>query len=261
MSKTVYRLSFSQPLLARMVTVMLLCGMGYLLAMLSWQTGELLFPQTPASTQVKRHKPQVAPAEIRFNTLFHERKNEEAAAARSSLKVRLAGVIVSSAAENSLVIIEQDGKQRSYGPDETIGGTQASIVAIHPDAVELLNAGQREILRLYDDAVSHGPDEQATTRDRLLAEPKKLLELVAITPVNKEGALQGYRLNPGKEATFFQQSGLQPNDLAIAINGFDLRAPQEAAKLMAQLGELTQLDITVVRDAAEKNIFVDLSNK
>jgi general secretion pathway protein C len=30
---------------------------------------------------------------------------------------------------------------------------------------------------------------------------------------------------------------------------------------MAQLSELTQLDITVLRDDAEKNIFVDLSIK
>ncbi|OAT18721.1 general secretion pathway protein C [Buttiauxella noackiae ATCC 51607] len=262
MSKPVFRLSFSQPFLAQMVTVILLCGLGYQLAVLTWCIGEMLFPQAPLPAQAHNGNPQAAPAEIRFSTLFPARDKEIAPGATlSSLKVRLAGVIVSSSPENSLVIIEQSGHQNSYGIHDVIDGTQASIIAIKDDHVELLNGGQHEILRMYDDAVTSAPDALATARNQLLKEPKKLLEMVAITPVNKDGVMQGYRLNPGKEATLFEQSGLQPNDLAIAINGFDLRAPQEAAKFMAQLSELTQLDITVVRDDAEKNIFVDLSIK
>ncbi|MCA1920773.1 type II secretion system protein GspC [Buttiauxella noackiae] len=262
MSKPVFRLSFSQPFLAQMVTVVLLCGLGYQLAVLTWCIGEMLFPQAPLPAQAHNSNPQAAPAEIRFSTLFSARDKEIAPAATlSSLKVRLAGVIVSSSPENSLVIIEQNGHQNSYGIHDVIDGTQASIIAIKDDHVELLNGGQHEILRMYADAVTSEPDALATARNQLLKEPKKLLEMVVITPVNKDGVMQGYRLNPGKEATLFEQSGLQPNDLAIAINGFDLRAPQEAAKFMAQLSELTQLDITVVRDDAEKNIFVDLSIK
>lgn len=262
MSKPVFRLSFSQPFLAQMVTVVLLCGLGYQLAVLTWCIGEMLFPQAPLPAQAQNGNPQAAPAEIRFSTLFTARDKEIAPATTlSSLKVRLAGVIVSSSPDNSLVIIEQSDHQNSYGIHDVIDGTQASIIAIKDDHVELLNGGQHEILQMYDDAVTSAPDALATARNQLLKEPKKLLEMVAITPVNKDGVMQGYRLNPGKEATFFGQSGLQPNDLAIAINGFDLRAPQEAAKFMAQLSELTQLDITVVRDDAEKNIFVDLSIK
>lgn len=262
MSKQVFRLSFSQPFLAQMVTVVLLCGLGYQLAVATWRIGEMLYPQAPIPAQPHNATPQATPAEIRFKTLFPGWDKETAPVATlSSLKVRLAGVIVSSSPESSLVIIEQDGHQNSYGIHDVIDGSQASVVAIKDDHVELLNGGQHEILRLYDDGATSAPDALATTRNQLLKEPKKLLEMVAITPVNKDGVMQGYRLNPGKEATLFQQSGLQPNDLAIAINGFDLREPQEAAKFMGQLSELTQLDITIVRDDAEKNIFVDLSIK
>ena len=262
MSKPVFRLSFSQPFLAQMVTVVLLCGLGYQLAVTTWRIGEMLYPQTPIPAQAHNAHPQATPAEIRFKTLFPGGDKEIAQVATlSSLKVRLTGVIVSSSSESSLVIIEQGGHQNSYGIHDVINGTQASVVAIKDDHVELLNGGQHEILRLYDDAAASVPDTLAATRNQLLKEPKKLLEMVAITPVNKDGVMQGYRLNPGKEATLFQQSGLQPNDLAIAINGFDLREPQEAAKFMGQLSTLTQLDITIVRDDAEKNIFVDLSIK
>ncbi|OAT31927.1 general secretion pathway protein C [Buttiauxella brennerae ATCC 51605] len=261
MQKAVFRLSLSPPFLAHMVTIVLLCGLGYQLAGLTWRMGEFLFPDAPPRVVAMSKKP-AAPAEIKFNTLFPNRNKQEIPAATlSSLKVRLTGVIVSSVAEDSLVIIEQGGQQNSYGIHDVINGTTASIVAIKEDHVELLNGGQHEMLRLYDDAIAGSSDGLSDTRAQLLKEPKKLLEMVSITPVNKDGAIQGYRLNPGKEATLFQQSGLQPNDLAIAINGFDLRIPEDAAKFMAQLSELTQLDITVLRDDAEKNIFVDLSIK
>jgi general secretion pathway protein C len=256
MRKPVIRLSFSQPFLVQMATLILLCGIGYQLAGLTWRLADILFPALPVVVQDK--KPEATFADIKFNTLFLKRDSEEKPTVTlSSLKVRLAAVIVSSTPENSLVIIEQGGHQNSYGIHDVIDGTQASIIAIQPDAVELLNAGQHESLKLYDEA-SNQPDGLSSARNQWLKEPKKLLELVAISPVNKAGAIQGYRLNPGKEATLFSDSGLQPNDLAIAINGFDLRSPQDAAKFMAQLSELTQLDITVLRDDAEKNIFIDL---
>lgn len=259
-SKPVFTRRFSQPFFVQIVSGVLLCGLGYQLAVLTWRLGEMVFPQAQAPVLASKKPPAMQPTQISFNTLFPGQPEKQSPAATlSSLKVRLAAVIVSSTPEDSLVIIEQAGHQNSYGIQEVIDDTQASITAIQDDHVEVLNAGKQEILRLYDDAAPGTPAGQPGSRQQLLKEPKKLLEQVAITPVNKAGVIQGYRLNPGKEATLFQQSGLQPNDLAIAINGFDLRAPQEAAKFMAQLSELTQLDITVLRDDAEKNIFIDLA--
>lgn len=257
-SKQVFRVDLNPRVLAQMITLILLCTVGYQLALLTWRIGEFLFP--PEQVQLAAKNGPSAPADIRLTRLFqHQDKAEVPAVTLSSLNVRLAAVIVSSQPEDSLVILEQSGKQNSYVLHDVISGAQAKITAIYPEKVEVLNEGRTEELRLYDDTQTRPSQRPTSVRSTLLKEPAKLLDLVSISPVHKAGALQGYRLNPGKNAAIFQQSGLQPNDLAIAINGFDLRIPEDAAKFMAQTAEVTQLNITVLRNDAEKTVFLDLS--
>ena len=93
------------------------------------------------------------------------------------------------------------------------------------------------------------------------AKPEQLLEYISISPVKEDNTLKGYRLNPGKKTEFFNQSGLKPNDLAISINGYDLRDMNDAAAFMATMNEQTQFAITVIRDDAEQNISIDLDGQ
>lgn len=262
MSKPVLRLNLHQPFWAQMVTAILLCGLGSQLAMLTWRIDDMLFAPTQIQPVVHKAPATVIPPKVPLTRLFMApEKADVPTAALSSLNLRLAAVIVSSQPADSLVIIEQGGQQASYGIQEVIRGTQARVQAIQADRVELLNDGRAEVLMLYDDSARHSPPTLSSARSQVITDPATLLDLVSVSPVSKAGALQGYRLNPGKDASLFQQSGLQPNDLAVVINGFDLRIPADAAKFMAQAGEISQLSITVIREDAEKNIFLDLTVK
>ena len=70
-----------------------------------------------------------------------------------------------------------------------------------------------------------------------------------------ENKLAGYRLNAGKNGDLFYQSGLQDNDLAIVLNGMDLRDTQQAQQALKQLAELSELNLTVERDGKRQNIY------
>ncbi|MFP3458979.1 hypothetical protein R0J89_22260, partial [Psychrobacter sp. SIMBA_152] len=60
------------------------------------------------------------------------------------------------------------------------------------------------------------------TREELLEEPGKLFDYIRVSQAMNDGELIGYRLSPGKEPELFKQMGLQNNDLAVAINGYQL---------------------------------------
>ena len=75
------------------------------------------------------------------------------------------------------------------------------------------------------------------------------------------GKLSGYRLNPGKDPALFRQSGLRENDLAIALNGLDLRDKEQARQVLAQLPELTEITLTVERDGQKNDIYLALRDE
>ena len=60
--------------------------------------------------------------------------------------------------------------------------------------------------------------------------------------------IKGYRLNPGRDRSLFEQSGLKRNDLAVSINGYDLTDFGESIKVMNELKNMTDISITVERD-------------
>ena len=69
-----------------------------------------------------------------------------------------------------------------------------------------------------------------------------------------DGGLQGWRLNPGRDPRTFAAIGLQPNDLAIAMNGMDLTDSAQAMNAINQLAELESLSLTVLREGQRYDI-------
>lgn len=180
----------------------------------------------------------------------------------SRLNVQLTGIIASNNPEKSLVIIAQNGKQQSYAMGDTISGSSAVIRRIEPQQVMIERAGSLESLMLEASETAQ-PDSSVSAlknvSHKLVKQPEKLLDYVAITPVQHSGSLQGYRLNPGKNAELFNLSGLNANDLAVNINGYDLRDNAQAAQFMTSISQQTQFTISVIRDEAEKEIVIDLN--
>ncbi|WP_432460322.1 MULTISPECIES: type II secretion system protein GspC [unclassified Agarivorans] len=272
------------------VTVLLLCIAAYQLATITW----LLFPRqapsfrwVPQAVDTLGNHQQVDLTRLLKLNLFGEYQAKKASkviarpasteAPKTSLKLTLSGLVASSDPAKSLAIIENKGKQQTYGLDESIQGTQAVIKEIQVDRVILLHRGVYESLLLDpDNKVASARtnlrfkatgSSTATAKQlkvdvkEVLKDPSKLTDYIRISPVRRDGALTGYRVNPGKNKGVFEQVGLKAGDLAVALNGFDLRDNAQAMQVMQEMADLTDITITVERDGQLQDIFFSLPNE
>ena len=207
-------------------------------------------------------------------------------APKTNLSILLTGVVASTAETKGLAVIESNGMQETYSLGDKIKGTSASLKEVYADRIIITNAGRYETLMLdgltytsqseanqqlqqakvnstqiqrVDQRANNAFSEQLShSRDELLADPSKLTDYLAISPVSSGGAIAGYRLNPGKDLNLFQQAGFKPNDLAKSMNGFDLTDMSQALEVMAQLPELTEMAVMVEREGQLVEIMFSL---
>ncbi|HCQ8408319.1 TPA: type II secretion system protein GspC [Klebsiella variicola subsp. variicola] len=183
----------------------------------------------------------------------------------SSLKLRLTGLLASSNPARSIAIIEKGNQQVSLSSGDTIPGYDARIVAILPDRIIVNYQGRKEAILLFNDtrAPSSSPTTAATPPlvKQLREQPQNILTYLSISPVLSGDKLQGYRLNPGKDASLFRQSGLQENDLAIALNGIDLRDQAQAQQALQHLNEQTEITLTLEREGQRHDIAFALGDE
>lgn len=191
---------------------------------------------------------------------------------RTRLNLTLTGVLASNQADRSIAIIINGGEESSYGIGDRVTGTQARLRDILPDRVILDNQGQDETLMLDGEEfkalgqqqptapeASGGTSELSQLRNDLVKNPGKLLDYVNISPIMTDGKMQGYRINPGKDVAFFHRIGLQSNDLAVSINGYDLRDNGQAMQIMNQLSSMTEMNLTVERNGQQQDIYIKLT--
>ncbi|ESE42216.1 type II secretion system protein GspC [Shewanella decolorationis] len=208
-------------------------------------------------------------------------------APKTSLSIQLTGVVASTADQKGLAIIESSGSQETYSLGDKIKGTSASLKEVYADRIIITNAGRYETLML-DGLVytSQSPANQqlqkaksekaevvsrvdqrknteisqelAESRSELLADPSKITDYIAISPVRQGESVVGYRLNPGKDVNLFKQAGFKPNDLAKSINGYDLTVMSQALEMMSQLPELTEVSVMVEREGQLVEIMFSL---
>ncbi|MGL5339376.1 MAG: GspC family type II secretion system variant ExeC [Aeromonas veronii] len=246
-------------------------------AALTWRLLTLASPQTsqpwqPSAVAVNgQSNPRLELGEVSRLTLFGKaipKAQAKAAVAanapRTQLNAQLNGVLASSDPAKSIAIIAMSGIQNSYGIGDMIDGTQARIRQVYPDRVIIERDGRDETLML--DGEEYGkplPQTKAaplgSLRSELMADPGKITDYLNISPVQVDGRMTGYRLNPGSNPEFFNQSGLQANDLAISINGLDLRDNMQAMQAMQQMAGATEMTVTVERQGEQFDIYVRLS--
>ncbi|WP_447777451.1 GspC family type II secretion system variant ExeC [Aeromonas veronii] len=246
-------------------------------AALTWRLLTLASPQTsqpwqPSAVAVNGQiNPRLELGEVSRLALFGKaipKAQAKAAVAanapRTQLNAQLNGVLASSDPAKSIAIIAMSGIQNSYGVGDMIDGTQARIRQVYPDRVIIERDSRDETLML--DGEEYGkPLPQTNTaplgslRSELMADPGKITDYLNISPVQVDGRMTGYRLNPGSNPEFFNQSGLQANDLAISINGLDLRDNMQAMQAMQQMAGATEMTVTVERQGEQFDIYVRLS--
>ncbi|MGH1409203.1 MAG: GspC family type II secretion system variant ExeC [Aeromonas sp.] len=247
-------------------------------AALTWRLLTLANPQTtqpwyPSAVAVSgKSNPHLELGEVSRLALFGKaipKVQAKAAVAanapRTQLNAQLSGVLASSDPAKSIAIIAMSGIQNSYGIGDLIDGTQARIQQIYPDRVIIERDGRDETLMLDGEEYGKPLPQTANAaplgslRNELMADPAKITDYLNISPVQVDGRMAGYRLNPGTHPEFFNQSGLQANDLAISINGLDLRDNMQAMQAMQQMADATEMTVTVERQGESFDIYVRLS--
>lgn len=207
-------------------------------------------------------------------------------APQTTLNLKLTGVVATGKTpEQGTAIIENNGVEQVYAIDEQIDGSGAVLKQVIEDRVILQVNGRMETLMLdgleyqqltvansaieegqLQEAGEAGPEEMGPEqgdidelRREMTAEPMKLFDYIRVQPRNRGGKMYGYALLPGKDPKMFAQFGLQPNDVAVEINGVRLDDMQQAYSVMQELGEAKQVSIKLERDGEMKDISISLS--
>ncbi len=274
--KTVPLSRFSQPLFW-----LLLLLLAQQCAVLTWRLFELAQPSRAAPWQPAVTSGQGAgPSRLDLGnvsrlSLFGKAQQLQADkvaqaalidAPKTQLNAQLNGVLASSDPAKSIAIIAHNGLQNSYGIGDYIDGTQARIRQVFADRVIIARDGRDETLML--DGEEYGkPLPKATrqgaafssVRSELMSNPGKITDYLNISPVRVDGRMVGYRLNPGSNPEMFNQLGLVANDLAVSINGLDLRDNAQAMQAMQQVAGATEMTVTVERQGQLYDVYVGLS--
>ncbi|MGL5947593.1 MAG: type II secretion system protein GspC [Aeromonas sp.] len=183
-------------------------------------------------------------------------------APQTRLKAELHGVLASTNPSKSIAIIAMSGKQASYGIDEVITGTQARIREMYSDRIIIDHAGRDETLMLDGEKYAKPQTKPSASKAAPKADKpsaENLDDYLTIAPAWVNGVIVGYRLNPGRNPALFEQIGLEPNDLAVRIDGLDLRDQKQAMQVMQQLTSKTELTVTVERQGQQLDLSISLS--
>ncbi len=217
-------------------------------------------------------------------------------APETRLNLTLTGVVASSEKNAGAAIIENAGQQETYGIGEKIKGTRATLAQVMRDRVLIKQAGRLETLMLdgfeYKKVASSPTQKssaltkvkaqntykQNTKRQRidlrknkalaqrmaqlkqdLAQNPAKLTDYIKISPARRDGRITGYKLLPGKDKDFFKSAGLRTGDIAIAMNGYDLTQPAQAAQALKALREDTEISLTVDRQGSTSEILFSIN--
>ncbi|WP_390625247.1 type II secretion system protein GspC [Vibrio neonatus] len=202
-------------------------------------------------------------------------------APKTRLNLVLVGVVASSVQKNSLAVIANKGSQDTYGVGETIDGTRAKLSNVLSDRVIIENQGRNETLMLegieykrvannagsvkkqpQSNVQGNNPKVDTASLDKIKAEisenPQQLLKYIRLSQVNRDGKLIGYRVRPGRERTLFDSIGLQDGDIAVELNGADLKNPASMGAIWKSLGDLSELNLTVERNGQRYDIYLQL---
>lgn len=122
----------------------------------------------------------------------------------------------------------------------------AARPALPPAATEAVSAAP-----LIDE---FGPD----FRQRLLNDPLQLMRYITLVPVQQEGQLYGFRLNPGSQRALFEQLGLQPGDLLVSVDGQPVNNTAAMMRLPQQLRDARSVDLIIEREGQQRPLRLEM---
>lgn len=261
----------------------------YLLAQIIWQIiPEPEAPRIVSDTQSTQKQPARSTQNSSISTLLAQNifgvrdaqptviEQSISDAPETKLNLTLHGVVASTLQDGGAAIISRGNQQATYGIDDKIEGTRATLHKVFADRVIISNRGVKETLML--DGVDFVKASEAQViqakpqpvKAKISAEldpnmvadlrnnPTKFADFIAINPARENGQVVGYRVSPGQQPEFFARAGLKAGDVIVAINGLDLTLPREAMRAMQTLRQTDSLDLTILRNGSSQSLTLTL---
>lgn len=236
-------------------------------------------PPQPAAAPAAPGLPQVDFSAVAAAHLFGEAGKEPepvataTAAPDTRMNLKLKGTI--AADDETLahaIITDSSGKSKVYFVEDALaGGT--TLHEVYVDRVILKRGAVLETLRLPKLSQSLGaqvntsmtgnsrgssrPSGGGSIRDMVESRPAAFTEIVRPQPYMPNGQLKGYRVYPGRDRRTFAALGLRPGDLVTNINGQPLDNIQSGMEIFRDLGEATQITVTIERNGSAMVLTLD----
>jgi general secretion pathway protein C len=267
-----------------MLSIILVIGIAWYLARFVWilvpVEGEFDWSTKPSGTS-NLNSPISAAAQVNFRTivsahLFGEAGTEPVAskaidAPETRLNLKLRGTIAAGDKKFAHAIIgDGKGKNEVYFLDDAVPGG-AILHGVYPDKVILNRAGALETLRLprtSDSPVKQARPAARTTQatpaggsiqQMMQSSGGSFTDILRPQPYMPNGELKGYRVYPGRDRRRFAALGLRPGDLVTDINGQQLNNLQAGMDIFKNLGDATQLTVTIERNGSPMALTLDTS--
>ncbi|MBL4910444.1 MAG: type II secretion system protein GspC [Alteromonadaceae bacterium] len=297
-----------QKKIAQVIILLIIIYIAFLVAQISW----LLAPKSALTnnTMAGHYAPIKSSASTidisaiqalnlfgRYSEQITETNFEVKDAPETQLNLTLTGVVASTEKAIGAAIIENNGKQNTYGIGDIITSTRATLAQVMRDRVLIKQSGRLETLmldgfkyqkaaqanhvrrinkakplsprssglrasphRAIDQRKNKALTEKMTRLKRDLASnPSKITDYLKISPMRRQGKIYGYRLMPSKDKEFFKAAGLKTGDIATQLNGFELSQPSQAALALKALREDTQVSLTIDRHGEIKQILFSIN--
>jgi general secretion pathway protein C len=269
--------------LPRMVSVLLILGIAWFLARFVWVLVPLEneFDWSVNPTSGRPSSSADTASQINYRTIVSAHifgaagagpvvtKTVNAPDTRLNLKLR--GTIAAGDTKYAHAIIgDGKGKNEVYFVKDSVPGG-AVLYEVYPDKVILNRAGTLETLRLPRTSESLGKPS-ARPRQTARATPgggsiQQLMQksggsftdILRPQPYMPNGELKGYRVYPGRDRRRFAALGLRPGDLVTDINGQPLNNLQAGMEVFKNLGDATQLTVTIERNGSPMALTLDTS--
>lgn len=304
-----------QQKIAKVISILLLIYIAYLFAQITWL---LLTPESSPAHMAHANKTKISQQQtkqlsikdllsLNLFGLYQEKaepiqviEEDVENAPETRLKLILSATVASNEQTIAAAVIENMGKQETYGIGDTIAGTRATLEKVLTDRVLIKQSGRLETLMLdgFDYAESNAQRQrqarqQSTSRNLsdvtrnvsprtpkkldqrknkivsqqakqlrndIASNPGKITDYLKISPKRDKGKVIGYRLMPGKNPELFKSSGLKNGDVAIQMNGYDLTTTSEAAQALTALKQEQEVSLLIMRGEELTELLFSIDN-
>jgi type II secretion system protein C len=182
----------------------------------------------------------------------------------SPLDIVIKGLLTSSGANPNVAILSiNDQAEQVFQTGDTITHN-SQLQQILPNGVLISQQGALTMVALPRAKLEQFMvPEQATDLQQLwtqvIQDPSQLKQYVRLQPVMHQGRFQGYQVQPGPDATWFKQVGLQPRDVILSVNGTQIASLSSQMGVMKNIQQASHIILGIQRHGQEQQLKMEFN--